>query len=107
MLDLNMATLILVLGVLVFLTNSIVEVIKMAFGVSGAATLNKVALLVAIILTVITYLAYTTYTGISIVWYYLLGSIVLGFIVALIAMLGWDKVLKMWQESQKGEQSWV
>ena len=38
----------------------------------------------------------------GIVWYYLIGSIVLGFIVALIAMLGWDKVIKMWQESQKG-----
>ena len=102
MFDLNMATLILVLGALVFLTNAVVEVIKMAFGVSGAATLNKIALLVAIILTVAAYLAYTAYAGITIVWYYLIGSIVLGFIVALIAMLGWDKVIKMWQQSQKG-----
>lgn len=101
MLEINMATIILVLGVLVFLTNAIVEVVKMAFGVSGAAILNKIALLVAILLTTVTYVAYTTYVGISIVWYYLLGSIVLGFIVALIAMLGWDKVLKMWQQSQK------
>lgn len=103
MLEINMATIILVLGVLVFLTNAVVEVIKMAFGVSGATILNKIALLVAIILTVVTYVVYTAYVGISIVWYYLLGSIVLGFIVALIAMLGWDKVLKMWQQSQKGE----
>lgn len=105
MFDLNMATLIIVLGVLVFLTNVVVEVIKMAFGVSGAAILNKIALVVAIVLTVATYLAYTAYTGISIVWYYLVCSIVLGFIVALIAMLGWDKVIKMWQQSQKGGRS--
>lgn len=103
MLEINMATIILVLGVLVFLTNAIVEVVKMAFGVSGAVILNKIALLVAIVLTIVTYVSYTAYAGISIVWYYLLGSIVLGFIVALIAMLGWDKVLKMWQQSQKGE----
>ena len=102
MLDLNMATLIIVLGVLVFLTNAVVEVIKMAFGVTGSATLNKIALIVAIVLTVATYLAYTAYTGISIVWYYLIGSIVLGFIVSLIAMIGWDKVIKMWQQSQRG-----
>lgn len=101
MLDLNMATIILILGVLVFLTNTIVEVSKMAFGVSGSATLNKIALVVSIVLTVVAYLAYTAYIGISIIWYYLLGSIILGFIVALIAMLGWDKVLKMWQQSQK------
>ena len=103
MLDLNMATLIIILGVLVFLTNAVVEVIKMAFGISGASTLNKIALAVAIVLTVDAYLAYTAYASISLVWYYLLGSMVLGFIVALIAMLGWDKVLKMWQQSQKGE----
>lgn len=102
MFDLNMATLIIVLGVLAFLTNAIVEVIKMAFGVTGASTLNKIALLVAIILTVAAYLAYTAYICISIVWYYLVGAIVVGFIVALIAMLGWDKVIKMWQQSQKG-----
>lgn len=102
MFKLDMATLIIVLGVLVFLTNAVVEVIKMAFGVTGATTLNKVALIVAISLTVVAYLAYSAYTCIAIVWYYLLGSIVVGFIVALIAMLGWDKVLKMWQQSQKG-----
>ncbi len=102
MFELNMSTLILVLGVLVFLTNAIVEVIKMAFCVSGANTLNKLALFVAIVLTVALYLAYTAYTGISIVWYYFICSIILGFIVALIAMVGWDKVLKMWQQSQKG-----
>ena len=102
MFNLNMATLIIVLGVLVFLTTAVVEVVKMAFGVTGAFTLNKIALVVAIVLTVAAYLAYTAYTGIFIVWYYLIGSIVLGFIVALIAMLGWDKVIKMWQESQKG-----
>lgn len=102
MFDLNIATLILVLGALVFLTNAVVEVIKMAFGVTGSATLNKIALAVAIVLTVGAYLAYTAYTGISIVWYYLIGSIVLGFIVSLIAMIGWDKVIKMWQQSQRG-----
>lgn len=103
MLDLNMATLILVVGVLVFLTNAIVEIVKMTFEVSGSSAINKIALLVAIVLTVVTYLAYTAYTSIPIVWYYLVGSIIVGFIVALIAMIGWDKVLKMWQESQKGE----
>lgn len=102
MFKLDMATLIIVLGALVFLTNALVEVIKMSFGVTGAATLNKIALIVAISLTVVAYLAYSAYTGLSLLWYYLLGSIVLGFIVALIAMLGWDKVLKMWQQSQKG-----
>ena len=102
MLDLNMATLILVVGVLVFLTNSVVEVIKKSFSVTGESLINKIALMVAIALTVVTYLAYTAYTSIPIVWYYFIGAILLGFIVALIAMLGWDKVIKMWQQSKRG-----
>lgn len=102
MFELNTATLILVLGVLVFLTNAIVEVIKITFCISGSNVINKIALAVSVVLTVVSYLAYTAYTGVLIIWYYLLCSIVIGFIVALIAMLGWDKVLKMWQESNKG-----
>ena len=101
MFELNMETLVIVLGVLVFLTNAIVEVAKMAFGISGSSTLNKLALSVAIILTVVFYLSYTAYTGVSIVWYYLIGSIILGFVVALIAMVGYDKVISMWMDSQR------
>ena len=102
MLELNTATLILVLGVLVFLTNAIVEVIKMTFFVNGERTLNKIALTTAIVLTVCAYVVYVAYAGVSFAWYYFLAAIVVGFLVALISMLGWDKVLKMWQQSQKG-----
>ena len=102
MLDLNMATLILVLGALVFLTNAVTESIKMAFFVQGANALNKIALVTGIILTVVAYLGYSAYAGLLITWYYILSAIILGFVVALISMLGWDKVLKMWQQSQKG-----
>lgn len=101
MLELNMATLIIVLGVLVFLTNAITESIKMAFSVKGANVLNKIALAVGITLTVVAYLGYSAYMSFLITWYYVLASIILGFVVALIAMLGWDKAIKMWQESTR------
>lgn len=101
MLNLNIATLFIVMGALVFLTNAIVEIAKMVFGAKGTMVLNKIALVTAIVLAVVTYLTYAAYTSTPIVWYYFVGAIILGFIVALISMLGWDKVLKMWQESQK------
>ena len=101
-LNVNIETVIIVLGVLVFLTNAIVEVIKKAFFVKGETTLNALALTVGVLLTVVSYFVYIGYTRSAFIWYYLVGSIVLGFIVALIAMVGWDKVLKMWFESQKG-----
>ena len=100
-LNLNIETLIIVLGVLVFLTNAIVEVIKKAFFVKGESTLNKIALATALVLTVCTYVVYVAYAGVSFAWHYFLAAIVVGFVVSLIAMVGWDKALKMWFESQK------
>lgn len=103
MFELNMTTIILIMGVLVFLTNAIVEVIKQVFSIKGEEAINKVALGVAMLLTVVSYFIYIGYTASKFVWYYLVGAIILGFIVALVAMLGWDKVIKMWQQSKKGE----
>ena len=103
MFELNMTTIILIMGVLVFLTNAIVEVVKQVFSIKGEEAINKVALGVAMLLTVVSYFIYIGYTASNFVWYYLVGAIILGFIVALVAMLGWDKVIKMWQQSKKGE----
>lgn len=99
----DVGVLISILGVLVFLTNAIVEVIKKAFFVSGESVLNKLALTVGVLLTIASYLVYVGYSKSAFIWYYLVGSVIAGFVVSLIAMVGWDKVLKMWFESQKGD----
>ncbi len=103
MLELNMTTVVFIMGVLVFLTNAIVEVIKQVFSINGEKAINKVALGVAMLLTVVSYFIYIGYTSSKFIWYYLVGASILGFIVALVAMLGWDKVLKMWQQSKREE----
>lgn len=95
----DVGVLISILGVLVFLTNAITESIKMAFFVQGANILNKIALVIGIILTVLAYLGYSAYMGLSITWYYVLATIILGFVVALIAMVGYDKILQLWMDS--------
>ena len=105
MMNFDVGILISILGVLVFLTNAIVEVIKKAFFVKGEEVLNKLALTVGVLLTVVSYFVYIGYTKSAFIWYYLVGSIVLGFVVALIAMVGWDKILQMWFESQKGDRA--
>ena len=101
MLELNMTTLILVLGVLVFLTNAITESIKMAFSVKGSNILNKIALCTGIVLTVATYLGCSACIGAVITWYYIAAAVILGFVVSLAAMLGYDKVIQMWQDTMK------
>lgn len=84
------AHLLTVTGVLVALTNIIVQVIKQV-------TWNKVptsilAVIVSLALTLLGFFAWASYTGTAIVWYMVVGAVVLAFMVAYAAMFGFDKL---------------
>lgn len=100
--EINQSIFLIVLCILVFLTNVIVEVLKNAFYVEGEKVLNKIALVTAIILSVLTYLIYITYECIAFNCMHFACSIIIGFVIALVAMTGWDKVIKIFRDSMKG-----
>lgn len=100
--NIDYGLIIVILGIMVFLTNVIVEVLKNTFTIKGSKTLNSIALTAAITISVLGYLIYTSYTQATFIWYYLVASVFVGFIVALVSMLGWDKVLKIWKDSTRG-----
>ncbi len=100
--ELNAATLILILGILVFIVNVIVEVTKSLYPLNQIRT-NYYVTALSIVLTILTYFVYLSYTASKFIWYYLIAFIVAGFIVAYLAMFGWDKLIRLWQDSQKGE----
>lgn len=102
MLDMNITTIILVLGALVFLVNLVVEVTKNLWPLNTVHT-NFYVTGLSIVLTVISYFIYLSYNSSKFIWYYLIAAIVCGFVVAYLAMFGWDKLIKLWQQSQKGE----
>lgn len=102
MIQLNLETIILVMGILVFLVNVIVEVTKNIYPLDQLHT-NYYVTVLSIVLTVISYFMYLGYSGSAFVWYYLIIAIIIGFLVAYIAMLGWDKLINLWQQSKKGE----
>lgn len=102
MIQFNLQNIILVMGILVFLVNVIVEVTKNIYPLDKMHT-NYYVTILSIVLTVLSYFMYISYAGIQFVWYYLVAAIMLGFLVAYIAMLGWDKLIKLWQQSKKGE----
>lgn len=102
MIQLNLETIILVMGILVFLVNVIVEVTKNIYPLDQVHT-NYYVTVLSIVLTVISYFMYLSYSGSTFIWYYLIIAVVVGFLVAYIAMLGWDKLIKLWQQSKKGE----
>ena len=102
MLDMNITTIILVLGGLVFLVNLVVEVTKNLWPLNTVHT-NFYVVGLSILLTVLSYFVYISYNSSKVIWYYLIAEIVCGCVVAYLAMFGWDKLIKLWKQSQKGE----
>lgn len=85
-----MSTLITIIGVLVALTNIIVEVVKKLTW--DKVPTNIVATLIAEALTLVAFFAWTSINGIAIVWYYVVAAVVVGILVAYAAMFGFDKL---------------
>ena len=77
-------------GVLVVLTNISVEVLKKL--IWDKMPTNFLAVIVALVLTLVAFFAFISIAGIPFVWYYLAAAIVVGFMVADAAMVGFDKL---------------
>ena len=86
----DISMLIPIIGVLVALTNIVVEVIKKITW--DKLPTNLVATIVAEVLTLVTFFAYTSYKSINVVWYSVVSAIVVGIMVAYAAMFGFDKL---------------
>ena len=86
----DMSVIIAAVGVLVAFTNIIVEVTKKATW--DKIPTNILALIVAIVLTLATGIAYFQIKIIPVTWYMIAALIVLGFMVAYAAMFGFDKL---------------
>ena len=84
------STLIPIIGALVALTNIVVAVIKKITW--DKLPTNLVATIVAEVLTLVTFFAYTSYKSINVVWYSVVSAIVVGIMVAYAAMFGFDKL---------------
>lgn len=100
MVEINMAYILLITGCMVFAINVIVEVTKNLVPFSKIRT-NYYVTILGILISVLSYFVYLDMNAVKFIWYYLIAAIFYGFIVAYLAMFGWDKLLKLWQDSQK------
>lgn len=82
--------LLLIVGVLVILTNIIVEVLKKVLW--DRLPTNILAVIVALVLTLIAFFAVMEYLSVIVLWYYVAAAIVIAFMVAYAAMFGYDKL---------------
>lgn len=89
------SVLLAVMAVLVFATTIIVEVVKNLF---PKVPTNFVAVIVAMIVTVLAVLILCAVLEITVMWYYAIGAVVLGIFVAYAAMFGFDKFKAAWEK---------
>ncbi|MHC1749483.1 MAG: hypothetical protein AB9856_14520 [Cellulosilyticaceae bacterium] len=99
MLDLimnNIGVILLLIGGLAFVVTVITEVTKNISILKNIPTDLHVVLL-SVLLSVLTYFVYVSYGDTKIIWYYIVASVILGFLVAYIAMFGWSKFDELWK----------
>lgn len=87
---LNFGTVTSIIGILVVLTNIIVQVIKKSTW--DKIPTNIIAVATSLILTMLSFIAYFQINKINITWYMIFGVFVIGMMVAYAAMFGYDKL---------------
>lgn len=97
----NTTLIIGIIGVLAFTVSIITQVFK---GVSGLKKIptDILVFVLSIGITVVAFIAYMQYIQQAILWYMIIAAIMAGFLVAFVAMYGWEKVAELWKRFYKG-----
>lgn len=98
---LNVTLIIGIIGILAFTVSVITQVFK---GVSGLKRIptDVLVFVLSIGITVTAFVAYMQYIQQAILWYMILAAILAGFLVAFVAMYGWEKAAELWKRFYKG-----
>lgn len=94
----NATILLAVVGGLAFIASVITQVIKDIF--KNVPT-DLVVFVLSIALTVTAFIAYMQYIKAEMLWYMIVASVIAGFIVAFVAMFGWEKLSELWKRFGK------
>lgn len=94
--------LIAIIGALAFMVSVITQVFK-GVGVLSKIPTDILVFVLSIGLTVTAFIAYMQYIQQTIIWYMILAAIMAGFVVAFIAMYGWEKLSDLWARFNKKE----
>ena len=92
----NMTMVLAIIGALAFMVSVITEVIK-GIGIFKRIPTDILVFVLSIGLTVAAFVAYMQYIQMVILWYMLMAAVLAGFVVAFIAMYGWEKITELWK----------
>lgn len=98
----DMTTILAVIGALSFMVSVITQVFK-GVGVLAKIPTDILVFILSIGMTVTAFVAYMQYIQQTILWYMILAAILAGFLVAFVAMYGWEKFAELWNRFKKME----
>ena len=96
----NITIILAVIGAIAFIVSVITQVIK-GVGVFAKIPTDGLVLMLSIGITVAAFVAYMQYVHMTILWYMVLAAIMAGFVVAFVAMYGWEKLSELWKRFGK------
>lgn len=96
----NITIILAVIGAIAFIVSVITQVIK-GVGVFAKTPTDGLVLVLSIGITVAAFVAYMQYVHMTILWYMVLAAIMAGFVVAFVAMYGWEKLSELWKRFGK------
>ncbi|MEQ2553646.1 MAG: hypothetical protein ACLR48_10530 [Ruminococcus sp.] len=96
----NIMIILAVIGAIAFIVSVITQVIK-GVGVFAKIPTDGLVLVLSIGITVAAFVAYMQYLHMTILWYMVLAAIMAGFVVAFVAMYGWEKLSELWKRFGK------
>ena len=101
----NMTMILAVIGILAFCVSVITQVFK-GVGVLSTIPTDALVFVLSIGITVAAFVAYMQYIQMQILWYMILATIMAGFIVAFVAMYGWEKLTELWKRMSNNGKDW-
>lgn len=96
----NMTIILAIIGTLAFLVSLITQVIK-GVGIFNKIPTELLVFVLSIGITVTAFVAYMQYIHMTIIWYMIFAAIMAGFVVAFVAMYGWEKLSELWKRFGK------
>lgn len=91
--------LLIAIGIMAFLVSVITQVIKSWPGLDSLPT-SVVVIVLSLILCPVIFIALMSYFKQPIEWYMLVACFLAAFMVALVAMDGWERVREIWNRSK-------
>lgn len=98
----NMTTILAVIGALAFMVSVITQVFK-GVGVLAKIPTDILVFVLSIGMTATAFVAYMQHIQQTILWYMILAAILAGFLVAFVAMYGWEKFAELWNRFKRVE----